>query len=277
MAQKKYYIIGNKIKNNTAIEIHNRLKDISKTDASFKICNINPTEFDSFMPVLNELDGYMVDAPYKQQIIQYMDKLSRTAKLYGTVDVVENSYLIKGHTIDAKALFKSLKYENINLSGRVAIYGMGSMATTLAYECNIAGANTCLLANRSDLASAAKLSGKIKDTFKSWDVCTCLAENMDEPIDILINTSRKKVNQDGDLIIPERIIRNSKCVFDTIYEPKKSIFEEISDKYGVKNVNGLYMLIFRCALAQQIWIDYDFKIEEVKNLYYEFKKQHNMK
>ena len=152
MAQKKYCIIGNKNKNTTAIEIHNKLKDISKTDASFEIFNIKPAEFDSFMPTLNELDGYMVDAPYKQQIIQYMDKLSRTAKLYGTVDVVENSYLIKGHTVDAKALLKSLKYENINLGGRVAIYGMGPMATTLAYESNIAGANTCLLANKSDTA-----------------------------------------------------------------------------------------------------------------------------
>lgn len=273
MAKKKYYIIGNRIKNNTAIKIHNKLAQISKTDASFKICNIQPAKFDSFMPVLNELDGYMVDAPYKQQIIQYMDKLSRTSKLYRTVDVVENSYLITGHTVDAKALLKVLKYENINLGGRVAIYGMGPMATTLAYECNIAGANTCLLANRSELASAAKLSGKIKDTFKNWDVCTCLTENMNEPIDILINTSRKKINQDGGLIIPERIIKNSKCVLDTMYEPKKSKFEEVADKYGIKNVNGLYMLIFRCALAQQIWIDYDFRIEDVKNLYLELKKE----
>lgn len=273
MSQKKYYVIGNKLKDKTVIDIHNRLKQISKTDASFKLCNIHPAQFDNFVPELHELDGYMVDAPYKQQVIQYMDKLSRTAKLYGTVDVVENSYLITGHTIDAKALLKSLKYENINLGGRVAIYGMGPMATTLAYECNIAGANTCLIANRSDLASAAKLSGKIKDTFKNWDVCTCLTENMNEPIDILINTSRKKLNNNGELIIPERIIKNSKCVFDTIYEPKKSIFEETADKYGIKNVNGLYMLIFRCALAQQIWIDYDFKIEEVKNLYLEFKEK----
>ena len=96
---------------------------------------------------------------------------------------------------------------------------------------------------------------------------------MNEPIDILINTSRKKVNANGDLIIPERIIKNSECVFDTIYEPKKSIFEEVSDKYGIKNVNGLYMLVFRCALAQQIWIDYDFTIEEVKDLYLNLKEK----
>ncbi len=273
MRKKHFALVAHQSTDEIILFIQKRLSEIANIDADFHMKNVLPQDFDSFMTHANELDGYILRAPYKQQVMQYMDNLSRKARLYGSVDTVMNNYLVEGHTTEADAFLKSIKSQGVELSGKVVIYGMGSMARTLAFECAVVGADTCLVTNANRLTKAAKLSGEIKDSFHNWDVGTCLVEHMkEEPVDILINTSSKA---SAECPIPNSIFKYCKYVFDTSYQPFETNFQKQAKKQGATIISGLYMLICHCALSNQIWNGYIFSDKELLQIFEECKKLYN--
>ncbi len=273
MNKKRFAIIAHPLLDNIILFIQKRLNAIAKVDADFYAKDILPQDFDFFMTQASELDGYMLRSPYKQQVMQYMDNLSRKSRLYGSVDTVLNNYLVEGHTTEADAFLKAIKSNGIELAGRVVIYGMGSMARTLAFECTIVGADTCLVSNAKRLTKAARLSGEIKDSFHNWDVSTCLIDHMEEEdIDILVNTSSKASLE---CPIASNILKRCKYVFDTTYNPFETELQKKASKHGAISISGLYMLICHCALSNQIWNKYIFSDTELLQIFEECKELQN--
>ena len=76
MSKKKFALLGNLFLADTILYIQKSLQRISKIDADFLLVDVKPINFDYCMTDMNELDGYMVFAPYRQQVMQYMDKIS---------------------------------------------------------------------------------------------------------------------------------------------------------------------------------------------------------
>lgn len=248
--------------------MHRRLFEISKLDAEYQTINIPQDALSSEMLKMTALEGYNVSIPFKRIIPQYLDKISRKAKLYGSVNTVKNDYLIKGYTTEADGFLLALEREGIPLKGRVVILGTGSMARNIAFESVICGADTCLAATRYNLLDAAKLSGEIRDSFSNWDADTCLIDRMEGPIDLLINAvSMWQRLKHEEYNISDELLSNCACVFDTLYTPVDTVFLKKARANGAKVVSGLYMLLCQAVLSHKIWYEAEFPSEVIEQLY----------
>lgn len=274
MRKKQYGLIGHPIGHSMSQFVHERLFELSNTCATYTVVDIPQKTLSERIPDLNELDGYNVTIPFKRVIIQYMDKLSRKAELYGSVNTVLNQYLIEGHTTDADGFLKSLEYENVELSGRVVILGSGGLARTIGYEAVICGANTCLAVAPFDLAAAASLSGEIRDHFSNWDMDTCLIDRLSGPIDLLINaTPIGMYPKCDDMPVCESILKDCKCVFDAVYNPFQTALLKSAEANGAKAISGLYMLVWQAALSHKVWYGAEFSSEDIEQLYEDTRKK----
>lgn len=270
---QKYGLIGHPLEHSMSPFIHQRLFEMSKINATYDIIDIKPKELDNCVPELNKLTGYNVTLPFKRVIIQYLDKLSRKSKLYGSVNTVLNDYLIQGYTTDADGFLKSLADEDIQLKGRIVILGTGGVARTFAYESVIAGADTCLAVAPYDLSNAASLSGEIKNHFMNWDIDTCLIDRLQGPIDLLINaTPVGMYPKDDNIPVNTSILSQCKCVFDAVYNPLDTKFLQVARANGSKAISGLSMLVYQAVFSHKVWYNAEFTDNQIKQIYEDTKK-----
>ena len=70
----------------------------------------------------------------------------------------------------------------------------------------------------------------------------------------------------NDCLLGESIISRCANVFDTIYNPKKTKLLEIAEAHGAEISNGLSMLVWQAAAAQEIWIDVKYTQKDVESV-----------
>ena len=78
--KKNFALVGHPITHSISPFIHNRLFELSKTSANYTLLDITANNLANSIDTLNKLDGYNVTIPYKQNIIQFIDRLFDKAK-----------------------------------------------------------------------------------------------------------------------------------------------------------------------------------------------------
>ena len=94
--------------------------------------------------------GFNCTIPHKVNVIQFLDKLGKSASLMGAVNCVvnKNGQLI-GENTDGKGFVRSLE-EITNPKGKkVVIFGAGGAARAISVEVALAGAKHITIVNRS--------------------------------------------------------------------------------------------------------------------------------
>lgn len=262
---KKFALIGYPLGHSLSPIIHRELMRIAGIDGTYELKEIAPEDLENSVDELKKLDGFNVTIPHKMSIIPFLDKLSDRAALYGAVNTVKpDEKGALGCNTDCFGFLRALESAEISLSGKVLICGAGGVSSMFACEAVTAGADVTVAARNAEKANA-------------------LAEDIQKKLNIKINvTDFKGVSKDWDLIVngtpvgmfphtdecilPEEIIASSKAVFDAIYNPSETVFLRNAHRNGVRGINGLSMLVWQAAVAQEIWNDISFtrsQIDEV--------------
>ena len=67
--------------------------------------------------------------------------------------------------------------------------------------------------------------------------------------------------------LDENVILSSAAVFDAIYNPLETRLIKVAKEGGLKYSNGLNMLVWQAAVAQEIWTGYKFSPDDIKPVF----------
>ncbi len=273
--KRSFALIGHPIIHSISPFIHNRLFEISKLPAHYKLIDIHPNNISEHFFALKQLSGYNITIPLKQSIIPFLDSLSKKATLYGSVNTVKNSDKTYGYNTDSYGFLSALKAENIPLCGNVTILGCGGAARVFGMESVLNNCNVTFAVRQQSLAKANILLNDIKiKTKKSAKVTTI--ENLPNNIDFLINATPIGMYPDLQSIpVNESSLKNCKYVFDAIYNPMDTVLIKKAKSIGLKAISGLSMLVYQAVYAHKIWDNVTFCNNDIYQLIEDSKHELN--
>ncbi|MDD6645640.1 MAG: shikimate dehydrogenase [Oscillospiraceae bacterium] len=268
MPNKKYAVIGHPIGHTMSPFIHKRLFSLAGIDAEYNVYDVPPEELkDTFERELSKLNGFNITIPHKQAIIPFLDYLDPKAKLYGSVNTFFNDNgTFRGYTTDPDGFLMALKSAGIPFEGRTVILGCGGVARTMAYEALLAKNDLTLAVRPDDLTMANDLKMEL-DSLDGDNVKVCKISDLQGDIDVLINaTPVGMFPHDENCPVSDEVIKNSKSVFDAIYNPLETLLIKKAKQNGALAVGGMSMLVWQAVVAQTKWNDVAFDKNDIDKL-----------
>ncbi len=264
---KKFGLIGYPLGHSVSPFIHKELFKINNIDASYELKEIDPEDFQNVKNEMKDFDGFNVTIPHKINIIPFLNGVSQRAELFGAVNTVKNENgVLTGHNTDCYGFLRALESAGIDLDGRVLVCGSGGVSRMFAFEAVIAGASLTMAVRSSDIEAGKQIKSEIAEKLNK-DIRLINLDDVDDGFDLIVNGTPVGMFPNTDAcVLPKEIIQKSKAVFDAVYNPLKTRFTEYAEQAGMKFSNGLPMLVWQAAVAQEIWFDVKFTPELVSSV-----------
>ena len=260
-----YGLIGMPLGHSLSPFIHAQLQKCAGIVGDYNLIEIEKEKLESrFKNELLKLDGFNVTIPYKTDIIPFLDSLSNRAELFGAVNTVDiKSGKAKGYNTDCIGFVRAIGNSDAELAGNVLILGCGGVARMFACESAIAGAEVALAVRKQSFEKAEKLSVELKTKLSS-DIKIADINTVNGSYDLIINATPVGMYPNTDESpVSEDVIKNASAVFDAIYNPLETKLIKTAKENGKKYMNGLPMLVWQAAAAEEIWNDIEFSSEDI--------------
>lgn len=263
---KSFALIGYPLGHSMSPVIHKELLKTAKTDGTYELIEIAPEELKEKADELKKYDGFNVTIPHKINIIPFLDEVDDRAALFGAVNTVKCGNTVTGYNTDCFGFLKALETADIPLSGNVLLCGAGGVARMFAFECILADCNLTIAVRDADIPFAEKIKEEINEKLGKDTKVIKLSEVTDG-YDLIINGTPLGMHPNvNTCVLPEEIIVKSKAVFDAVYNPEETLFIKYAKNAGLKYSNGLPMLVWQAAVAEEIWLDTKFNADDVKKV-----------
>ena len=136
----------------------------------------------------------------------------------------------------------------------------------MAYEAILAKNDLTLAVRPDDLTMANDLKKEL-DALDGDNVKVCKISDLQGDIDVLINaTPVGMFPHDENCPVSDEVIKNSKSVFDAIYNPLETKLIKKAKQNGALAVGGMSMLVWQAVVAQTKWNDVAFDKNDIDNL-----------
>ena len=186
------------------------------------------------------ITGFNVTIPYKQDIIPYLDEISKEALQVGAVNTVKiTEGRLVGYNSDVFGLENSL-YALIGehcVEGAL-ILGTGGAAKAAQYVCDQMSIPYKLVSRSKPHLTYDELNEEIFSTHQ-----------------LIINTTPLGLSPNVNLCpnIPYHLLSEGYFAFDLVYNPKKTLFLTKAEEQGASIMNGLQMLYDQADKSWDIW------------------------
>ena len=221
----------------------NKFEKEAITDASYE--NFDLEQITLFPEILKQehLAGLNVTIPYKEAVIPFLDKLSKTAKKIGAVNTIKftKSGKTKGYNTDYYGFKKSLKPFLKPHHKRALILGTGGASKAIAFvfkQLDIEYAYVSRKPNKQIAFTYNSLTPEIISEHSIIVNCTPLG-------------THPNITDCPD--IPYTGITSKHILFDLIYNPSETQFLKHGKSRNCKTINGLRMLELQAEKAWEIW------------------------
>ncbi len=264
---KSFGLIGYPLGHSMSPVIHKELFKINGIDADYNLKEINPDVLSQGIGELKKLDGFNVTIPHKTGIIPFLDKLSDRAELFGAVNTVAvKDGILTGYNTDCFGFLRALDLAGIKLGGNVLLCGSGGVSRMFAFEAVLADSNLTIAVRDEDIDAANQIKKEIAQRLNKNIAVTTL-DNVDGEYDVLINGTPVGMYPNVDAcVLPKDKIAKCKAVFDAVYNPLETRLIKYAKECGAKYSNGLPMLVLQAAVAQEIWFDVKFTMEQISSV-----------
>jgi len=217
----------------------------------------------------SDYDAFSVTVPYKQMVINFLNKIDPTAAKIGAVNsvLIENGKLI-GYNTDFIGFAQPLaKSSDLISRGQALIFGHGGSAKAVMFslvnlfqvkEITVVGRDLDkLLFFKSDIE---KMNSDVNITISSYENYN----NLSGKYSLIVNTTpiggsnykNKSLLKDDIKILPE-------CVYyDLNYNFDNYALRE-AEKAGLSVINGVPMLVAQAIESYKIWTGRKISFEEV--------------
>ena len=273
---KTYAILGYPLGHTLSPNIHQRLFKLSSKEAEYIKLEISPDDLASRYGELSALGGFNITIPHKVSIIDYCDRLDTGAARYGSVNCVKNGEEKVGYNTDVLGFTKSVSLLGASLSSKVLLIGCGGVGRMMAIETALSGGDLTIAVLKSDEAlvnavvseiKAMKPDAKVNIVFIGGAVVSEEDFSETPAFDLLVNASPVGMYPKVDRMpCDEGLLKNVKYVFDVVYNPRDTLLVKSAEKYGVKAMSGMAMLVLQAVAAHEIWNGSVFDEADIKTL-----------
>jgi shikimate dehydrogenase len=270
-------VIGDPLGHSISPQLHNTLSRYLGVDATYVPFHVGKGQLEYSIKGLLAVNvlGFNITIPYKKDVINYIDDISREAALIGAVNTVKNiNGRLYGYNTDAAGFIRSFKEETgMGLNGKkVVLLGAGGAARAIAVGLAFEEVSEISIINRT-ISKAAEIAGIINNNIsmiaKYYSTMSLEASDILKQGDIIINTTSLGMYPHIDktpISFPFEFTDNQ-ILYDVIYNPMRTRFLQEGEKQGLKIVNGLGMLIYQGIQAYEIWMDVKVTDEVIKKLF----------
>ena len=218
--------------------------------------------------------GLNLTVPHKLLAMEMVDVLDDSAKNWGAVNTVRfegrdkagtwlplqnfedtppDKIRSHGFNTDAEAITRSLREDlGLELAGaRVLVLGAGGAGRVAALKLAAENVGELFLVNRTP-SKAGSVAAEIRRRHLNVKV------HLDYPrgeVDVVINATSLGLAADDPLPLDGKqfSLRQAHAVYDMIYRPSETPLLRAAKAAGSKTANGLGMLLYQGAKAQEIW------------------------
>ncbi len=246
-------VIGNPIKHTLSPVIHNKLCKYTGINAVYvPIC----VESDIATAVKGlfaaGFTGLNITVPYKEEVIRSLAEMDDLAKSIGAVNtLVRTDKGYKGYNTDMSGLSRALDVKGIDISGKKAVViGAGGAARAVCIDLVHNGATEIYLLNRTlDKAEAIAKEIPIVKPLSLSDY-----KQVPEDRYIMFQCTSVGLGPDDGLLIDDNdFYKMADYGYDLIYNPAVTPFIAKLNELGIKNDNGLTMLLYQGIIAFEKW------------------------
>ena len=237
----KLCLIGKNIKNSRSPELYKTFAKRDGIDLSYELRDLNREDLSAFVNEVRagRYNGFNVTAPYKNEIIKYLDHISEDAEAVAAVNTVYNKDgVLYGYNTDIYGAQKSIN--PILKEGNILILGRGGAARAVIR----AFKDKDLIVYARDFNNDDLL--KIKDDLKFID------NLQGQDFVNVINATSVGFNEEKTLM--EKPFASQKTAIDLIYTPEKTMFLSCMEKSGLEIKNGFEMLELQAKMSYKIFL-----------------------
>ncbi|MDX6747743.1 shikimate dehydrogenase [Polaribacter sp. PL03] len=200
-------------------------------------------DFPSIIKNEEFLEGINVTIPYKEEVIQYLDKLDKTAEEIGAVNTIKFTKRgnLKGYNTDVVGFENSI-FPYLKKHHKYAlILGTGGASKAIAYA---------LKKNNIKYKFVSRNPSEKKEI--SYQDLT---EEVISKYHVIINCTPVGTSPDIHLSpnIPYQFLTDKHLLFDLIYNPEVSTFLSKGKEKGAAIKNGYEMLELQAEESWRIW------------------------
>ncbi|MBP4139845.1 shikimate dehydrogenase family protein [Flavobacterium geliluteum] len=200
------------------------------------------TEFSEIVKNNPDLKGLNVTIPYKEQVIPFLDKLSKKATLIGAVNTIKftKNGRLKGFNTDYYGFKKSLKPLLKPHHKKALILGTGGASKGVAFALD-----------ELDILYTF-VSREPKENMIDYDLIN--ATTFDN-FQIIINCTPVGTSPNIEACpdLPYEFFTDKHIAYDLIYNPEETTFLKKAKVNGATIKNGYDMLIFQAEKSWKIW------------------------
>jgi shikimate dehydrogenase len=264
----RFALLGHPVKHSLSPVMHEASFRALGIDASYDCMDVAPEALGACLATCRR-EGYAglnVTVPHKTAVLDWMDHLDASARLYGAVNTVRiDAAGLTGVNTDAEGFLEDLavNYRRSPEAARVMILGCGGAGRTLAIACAHCGAAEIALANRT-LAKAEQVAVEIAEHLP--DAPAEIRVLASEPAawsaacreaDLVVQCTTTGLHADDAPLLPPEAFRRGQFLYDIVYTQRVTPTMRSALAAGADAVNGAGMLVYQGAAAFREWTGRD--------------------
>lgn len=205
--------------------------------------------------------GFNVTIPLKLPISLFVNEVDKYADLARAVNTIyiEADKSLKAFNTDVIGFRRAIP-KDVDLRGKkVAILGTGGAAHAACVALTECMVKEIAFFTRN-IPNSIDLMSYVRRKFPSIDFNIYQIENIRNlsEYDMLVNTTPiGMLGKAGDMMPIElkalESMKHDAVVYDVIYNPKKTVLIKEAEKFRLRTITGLDMLIYQAVAAQEIW------------------------
>ena len=261
--KKLFGIIGNPIKHSLSPVLHKYWFNKYSLDADYSIIDVTNNNLTKIIEKIKDrsFTGINVTLPYKQKIINHIDKVVNDAEQTGSVNTVliDGNKSVIGENTDVFGLQAAyLKEIDNNSSQKALVIGAGGVSPSVILSLQKSGIRNISLTNRTNDKCIF-----LKKRFSTINILPW--KNLQSEIknfDIIVNATSLGLKNGDDFGFIFSNTKNEMIYIDTIYNPLETKTLKYLKEEGRKVFSGLDMFVYQGQKSFYLWNKINPEIDE---------------
>jgi shikimate dehydrogenase len=197
-----------------------------------------------------KIRGAAVSMPHKETVIPLMDELDPSAAAIDAVNtIVNNDGYLKAYNTDYTAVVKALSSHSVDSKSSVLVRGSGGMAKAVIAAFKDSGFTELTIASRNERTGRA-----LAEKYGFLWVPERELDNLN-PHQVIVNVTPLGMSggNEGELSFPERLIKESKVVFEVIAMPVETPLVITANELGKEVITGMEIMASQAAIQFELY------------------------